>query len=55
LLLAIHCHENHGEPVSIKRVRQLRIKIQNELRTAQASSDPQIAKEQKQQRLHAKT
>jgi hypothetical protein len=21
LLLAIHCHENHGEPVSIKRVR----------------------------------
>ena len=54
LLLAIHCHENHGEPVNINRVRQLRIKIQNELRTAEASSDPQISKEQEQQRLHAR-
>jgi len=32
LLLAIYCHEEHGEPVSIKRVRELRIKIQNETR-----------------------
>ena len=23
LLLAIHCHKEHGESVSIKRVRQL--------------------------------
>jgi len=36
-------------------VRELRIKIQNELRIAEASSDPQILKEQEQQRLHAKT
>jgi hypothetical protein len=24
LMLAIYCHEQHGEPVSIQRVRQLR-------------------------------
>jgi hypothetical protein len=55
LLLAIHCHKNHGEPVSIKRVRELRIKIQNELRIAEASPDPPISKEQEQQHLHART
>jgi hypothetical protein len=32
LLLAIYCHNQYGEKVSIKRVRQLRIKINNELR-----------------------
>lgn len=32
LLLAIYCNEQHGERVSIKRVRELRIKIQNETR-----------------------
>jgi len=32
LLLAIYCREQHGEKVSIKRVRELRIKIQNEIR-----------------------
>ena len=30
LLLAIYCHETHGEKVNIKRVRELRIKIKNE-------------------------
>ncbi len=30
LLLAIYCHEQHGEPVSIRRVRQLRNQIKNE-------------------------
>lgn len=35
LLLAIYCHEEHGEPVSIKRVRQLRNKILNESRVAE--------------------
>jgi hypothetical protein len=29
LLLAIYCHENHGDRVNIKRVRQLRIQIKN--------------------------
>ncbi len=31
LLLAIYCDEQHGEKVSIKRVRELRAKIKNEL------------------------
>ena len=30
LLLAIYCHEQHREPVSIRRVRQLRNQIRNE-------------------------
>ena len=34
LLLAIYCREQHNEKVSIKRVRELRIKIQNETRSA---------------------
>jgi hypothetical protein len=29
LLLAIYCHNTHGEKVSIRRVRELRIKIRN--------------------------
>jgi len=32
LLLALYCHEEHGEKVSIKRVRELRNKIRNESR-----------------------
>ena len=32
LLLAIYCQENYKERVSIKRVRELRIQIQNETR-----------------------
>jgi hypothetical protein len=35
LLLAIYCHDEYHEKVSIKRVRQLRIKIRNEARTIQ--------------------
>ncbi len=34
LLLAIYCREQHNEEVSIKRVRELRIRIQNETRVA---------------------
>ena len=37
LLLAIYCREQHNEKVRIKRIRELRIKIQNEIRIA--SSD----------------
>jgi len=36
LLLAIYCHEQHGERVSIKRVRQLRNQILNEIRQQSA-------------------
>jgi hypothetical protein len=38
LLLAIYCHEEHGEKVSIKRVRELRNKILNETREAESGS-----------------
>jgi len=55
LLLAIYCHKNHGETVSIKRVRHLRIQIQNELRDSGSSTDSFFFKEQKRYRLHAKT
>ncbi len=42
LLLAIYCHEQHREKVSIKRVRELRFKIQNEagLPNLLAPADP---------------
>ena len=47
LLLAIYCHNNHGETVSIKRVRELRIKMRNELQGMQsAQMSPKIFKEQ---------
>lgn len=55
LLLAIYCHKNHNEPVNIKRVRELRIQIQNELRDSGSPSDAFFFKEQKRYRLHAKT
>lgn len=56
LLLAIFCHEQYRERVSIKRVRQLRIKIQNEAR-AFNKTDPesQDVKERIKKQLHAKT
>jgi IS4 transposase len=38
LLMAIYCHEEFKEKVSIKRVRQLRIKIMNELFHGQDNS-----------------
>jgi len=38
LLLAIYCYDNYKEIVSIKRVRELRIKIQNESRSLNGAS-----------------
>lgn len=38
LLLAIYCRKHHREKVSIKRVRELRIKIQNEARQLNSDS-----------------
>lgn len=54
LLLAIYCHEQHNEKVNIKRVRELRIKIQNEARdSGQTCTEIEIHKEL--QYIHAKT
>ena len=56
LLLAIYCHRHFNERVSIKRVRQLRIKIQNELRAGVFCKPPDSnLKEQELQNFNAKT
>jgi len=47
LLLAIYCHEQHGETVSIRRVRQLRTQIRNEALQQQATEQ----KEKRKSRL----
>ena len=54
LLMAIYCHEQFNEPVSIKRIRQLKNTIQNELRAGEKNvwSDNLIIKEQM---IYAKT
>jgi len=55
LLLAIYCHRQFNERISIKRVRQLRIKIQNELRAGILDKPPDSNfKEQQLQEVHAK-
>ncbi len=53
ILLAIYCHEEHGEPVSIHRVRQLRNQILNESRMQPCQPDTQS--QQNQEIVHAKT
>ncbi len=56
LLLAIYCHREFNERVSIKRVRQLRITIQNELRTGIFGEPPDSnVKELQLQDVDAKT
>lgn len=56
LLLAIYCHKKHGEQVNIKRVRQLRIKIHNEIRkSGNLNITITIIKEQKSHKGYAKT
>lgn len=56
LLLAIYCRKHHGEKVSIRRVRELRTQINNELRTSKAASlDAAYFKEQESCTQHAKT
>lgn len=52
LLLAIFCHEQYREKVSIKRVRQLRIKIQKEARSMDKAD---LLNEYMDNPLHAKT
>ena len=55
LLLAIYCHREFNERVSIKRVRQLRIKIQDELSAGmyEKPSDSNF-KEQQLRKVNAK-
>jgi len=56
LLLAIYCYKHHREGVSIKRVRELRIQIRNELQGMQsAQMSPKVFKEQNGEPTLAKT
>jgi hypothetical protein len=56
LLLAIYCHKHFQEKVSIRRVRQLRTQIENELRCWPPRGEYQeFEKEQKLQSVNAKT
>ena len=56
LLLAIYCHEEYNEKVSINRVRELRINIQNEARSVYCnSSDLHDSSINKNHYLYAKT
>jgi hypothetical protein len=58
LLMAIYCHEEFNETVSIKRIRHLKSKIRNELRSNNvlSESDQKLVKSQKRQKaVHAKT
>lgn len=55
LLLAIYCREQHNEKVSIKRVRELRIKIQNETRIASSSTVSSISENDKTSNAYAST
>ncbi len=48
LLLAIYCHEQHDEPVSIRRVRQMRNQIRNEA-MQQAAKQAAMQKRRRQQ------
>lgn len=50
LLLAIYCHEQHGESVSIRRVRQLRNQIRNEA-TQQALAQTAVRTRKRGKRL----
>ncbi len=56
LLLAIHCHKHYREKVSIRRVRELRTVIENELRMV-PDDDFNVSKVQKHkfQPVDAKT
>jgi len=55
LLLAIYCHEQYREKVSIKRVRELRIKIQNEARTTELMDQEKHSPGNNQFSISAKT
>ena len=55
LLLAIYCREQHNEKVSIKRVRELRIKIQNETRIAHSGMPGEILENNGNSKRYANT
>lgn len=55
LLLAIYCHENYNEKVTIKRVRELRIQIQNETRNSNEKKYKRACRKRRRNYYRAKT
>ena len=55
LLTDIYCHEQFGEAVSLRRVRQLRNNIQNEIRISSAAYACGKNTKNKREKLFAKT
>ena len=55
LLLTIYCHENYNEKVSIERVRELRIQIQNEIRESNKEIYRKARRIKRRNYLRAKT
>ncbi len=53
LLLAIYCHEQHKESVSIRRVRQLRNQIRNEA-NQQSAAEKSVPQHRKRKMKHRK-
>jgi hypothetical protein len=47
LLMAIHCKEKYNQPVSVKKIRQLRIVINNELRNNTSNENTKFSEDQK--------
>lgn len=52
LTLAIYCYEQHNERVSIKRVRELRIKMRNEA-AAGLTTNPELLQQDMDEKLYA--
>ena len=52
ILLAIYCHNEFGEKVSIKRVRELRINIINETRELERAYRSQRIRYKERHRFH---
>jgi hypothetical protein len=55
LLLAIYCHDHHNAKVSIQSVRQIRTKVQNELRGDRAENFGPNFKQREPAAMYAST
>ena len=55
ILMAVYCRKHHNEPVSVRRIRQLRIIIRNELRQNFYEILQMLIKEQIIENFYAKT
>ena len=54
LLMAAYCRKHYNEPVSVVRLRQIRIEIRNELRKSDSEITLMVVKELTEKILYAK-